>query len=1253
VGEGLPGNTGGVPPAFALGSRVAGYRLEEEIGAGGMAVVFRAFDERLDRSVALKLLTPWLAADEDFRHRFLRESRAAAAVDDPHIIPVYEAGEASGVLFISMRYVSGGSVRDLMRREGPLPAARAAAVISPVASALDAAHAAGLVHRDVKPANMLVDSRPGRPDHVYLADFGLSKARSPSVRLTRTGMFLGTVAYMAPEQIEGREVDGRTDQYALACAAFELLSGAVPFERDQDMAVIYAHLSLPPPSLASRRPDLPSAADDVLARAMAKVPQGRYPSCREFADALRQAFGLEPYDHDPGGAAGAKAAAVGISAPIAAVPGENVTRPAVGGDTWRTSELPAGTVTMLFSDVEGSTALLSRLGDLYGEALSAQRAAMRAAMSDWRGREMGAEGESFFVVFESAADAVACCAAAQRALAAHDWPGGVAVRVRMGLHSGEPARHEDGYIGIDVHRGARIMATAHGGQVVMSHVTWQLAQPGLPAELSVRDLGSHRLKDIDAPERIFQLIGPGLEEAFPPLKSLGAQTSLPVPATPLVGRVEDLERLCAAISAPDVRLLTLTGPGGVGKTRLALAAAASLSATSPYGVFFVALAAVRDAEVMWKTIAESLDAGGGDPRAVTEHLGDRPALLVLDNLEQLDGAAEVVAALLLAAPRVVVLATSRRPLHLQGEHELPVRPLEMPRDTGVREVAGCEAAQLFVQQAGMVRPGFAVTPDNAADIAAICRRLDGLPLAIELAASRVKLLAPRALLTRLDHSLGLGGADLERPSRQQTLRNTIAWSYDLLEPDIAGVFRRAGVFAGGCDLDALAAVAVADGGDPAGSDPLDLVAALLDVSLITVTEGADGEPRVGMLETIREYALERLAEAGEEEQARRRHAEHYAAFAEQATQQLNGREHLAWLDRLEAEHDNLRAALSWSLETGAADGERVAAGLRLVQALGQFWFQHGHVPEGRRWLERAIDLAPDDTGAPLGRLAHWLGVLLDEQGELEAGLRLLERSLAIWRELGDRDQQARELNSLGITHRWLGHLDTARSMLEESAAIAREIGSDYRLAGALTNLGQAESEAGNLDRAAQVLQEALTLDRKQGDMWGVVLDQQSLAVVSLRAGRIAEANELVSATFDYVATAGDTGTLVSAVEQSACIAAELGDGMRAARLAGAAEAIRDQAGTPITQPDAALLERFLAPARATIDRDAWDAALTAGRALTREQAITLLTSPTLSVLAHHPWEESRRARTRPDRPGRLRPGRPVLPRPADRLGREL
>ena len=286
--------------SMVAGSRIAGYRLEGQIGAGGMAVVFRAVDERLGRRVALKVLAPALAADHAFRQRFIRESRAAAAVDDPHIIPVHEAGEAGGVLFIAMRYVPGGDVRTLLDREGPLSPARAAAVISPVASALDAAHEAGLVHRDVKPANMLVDVRPDRPDHVYLSDFGLSKGMLSSVGLTGSGQFLGTPSYIAPEQIEGQAVDGRTDQYALACTAFELLTGEAPFQRDQGMAVIWAHLSQPPPSLASRQPGLPTAADEVFARALAKAPEDRYASCREFADALRTALGLAPYHSGPG-----------------------------------------------------------------------------------------------------------------------------------------------------------------------------------------------------------------------------------------------------------------------------------------------------------------------------------------------------------------------------------------------------------------------------------------------------------------------------------------------------------------------------------------------------------------------------------------------------------------------------------------------------------------------------------------------------------------------------------------------------------------------------------------------------------------------------------------------------------------------------------------------------------------------------------------------------------------------------------------
>jgi class 3 adenylate cyclase len=336
-------------------------------------------------------------------------------------------------------------------------------------------------------------------------------------------------------------------------------------------------------------------------------------------------------------------------------------------------QLPTGTVTLLFTNIEGSTALLGRLGERYGEALSAQRALMRAAVSASGGWEMEAAGDSFFVVFESAGDAVGCCVVAQRALAGHDWPGGEAVRVRMGLHSGEPAVQEDRYVGLDVYRARRIAAAAHGGQVVLSDVTRQLVESQLAGDVWVRDLGWHRLEDIEAPERIYQLVTAGLPDLFPPLRSLGAPSRLPVPLTALVGRDGELGQVCAALAGPGVRLVTLTGTGGVGKTRLALAAAASLDQAFPHGVFFAALAAVRDAGVMWQVIADGLDVAGDGPPAgaVTGYLGDRRTLLVLDSLEQLHGAADVVAGLLAAAPDLVVLATSRRLLHLPGEQELP------------------------------------------------------------------------------------------------------------------------------------------------------------------------------------------------------------------------------------------------------------------------------------------------------------------------------------------------------------------------------------------------------------------------------------------------------------------------------------------------------------------------------------------------------------------------------------------------------
>lgn len=870
---------------------------------------------------------------------------------------------------------------------------------------------------------------------------------------------------------------------------------------------------------------------------------------------------------------------------------------------------------MLFSDIEGSTALLSRLGDRYGDALSAQRRVLRRAFAANRGHEMGTEGDSFFVVFGSATDAVQACIDAQRGLAGQDWPDTVAVQVRMGLHTGEPTRHEDGYVGMDVHRAARIAATSHGGQVVVSSTTRQLVAEHLPDGIGLLDLGRHRLKDIDGAERIFQLTGPGLPADFPPLKSLGAQTSLPTPPTPLVGRARELAELRESLLEPGARLVSLTGPGGVGKTRLALALAGSLDEVFTDGLFFVPLATVSNADVMWKVIADSIGAGSdrGPEDSVAARLGERRVLLVLDNLEQLSEAAGVIAEVLSACPGVVVVATSRRPMHLLGEHEYPVPPLSAPASTALDAVAASEAVALFVQQATLVRPGFSLTAGNAADVAAIVQRLDGLPLAIELAASRVKLLPPKALLGRLADSLALAATDLGRPSRQQTLRATIAWSADLLAPDLERVFRRMSVFAGGCDLDAVTQVALdADGSGDAG-DPLPAVADLQDVSLITITETAEGDPRVGMLATIREYAREQLIRAGELKVTRSRHAAYYADFAEQATSQLRGSHHLVWLDRLETEHDNLRAALTWALDDvdPSADdaGERTAFGLRMVNALSWFWYGHGHAADGRHWLERAVEQAGEDEGPGLAAAMHGLAVLLLQQGEHQRARDVLEQNLTSWRRLGDRTGLAKGLNSLGVAYRMLGNGEIARQTLEESLGIARQLGAVDRMTTALGNLAVVALDQDDPARAIELLQEAIPLDEAAGDGWAVAVDKGNLAGALIRAGRVAEAQELLCETVDETLGYGDLELTADTLERFAAAAAELGADGRAARLVGAAERLRDEAGMPLPAPDAAILERALAAARARVGSDSWNQEVAAGRRLTADEAVALAKLP--------------------------------------------
>src|SRR5437867_5500024 len=572
----------------------------------------------------------------------------------------------------------------------------------------------------------------------------------------------------------------------------------------------------------------------------------------------------------------------------------------------RMDALPSGTVTFLFTDVERSTRLLAELGaEKYGRELEEHRRRLRDAFA--AGHEVDTQGDSLFYAFDRADDAVEAAAAGQRAL------DGLPVRVRMGLHTGQPSLVGGRYIGLDIHRAARICAAAHGGQVVLSQATRDLT------DAEARDLGEHRLKDLTQPQRLHQLLAPGLDTDFPPLRTLeNRPTNLPAQTTPLVGRTDELQALQTLLAAEDIRLVTLTGPGGTGKTRLALHAAAEAVELFPHGVWFVSLESVTDPALLLPTIAQTLGLyeSGDRPleEALHEHLGSQRALLVLDNFEQLLDAARAVSKLLDAAAGVKVLVTSRAPLRLAAEHAVPVPPLALPDTRSLpafEALSQYEAVALFLERARAVAPSFAGTEENAPAIAELCVRLDGLPLAIELAAARVRLLPPQALLARLGQRLELlrGGAR-DRPERQQTLRAALDWSFDLLDAEQQKVFARLSVFAGGFRLDAAEAISDAD---------IDTVDALLENSLLRSEVQPDGEARFFMLETIRDYGREQLDRQGVSEEVRHRHALWYADWLDQrTTERLNGTQIGEW-EPEDEEHDNIRAALAWARDRGQVD----------------------------------------------------------------------------------------------------------------------------------------------------------------------------------------------------------------------------------------------------------------------------------------------------------------------------------------------
>lgn len=748
--------------------------------------------------------------------------------------------------------------------------------------------------------------------------------------------------------------------------------------------------------------------------------------------------------------------------------------------------LPSGTVTLVFTDIEGSTRLLARIGDRYAQVLAEHRRLLREAFAQSGGVEVDTQGDAFLVAFARAGDAVRAAVAAQRGLSACAWPDGARVRVRMGIHTGEPALSGEGYVGLDLHRGARICAAGHGGQVLASAATHALLSNETGDGVGWRDLGEHRLKDLPEPEHLFQVVADGLIGEFAPLKSLDSRpTNLPQQLPPLVGRRREIVELAALLASDRGRLVTLTGPGGSGKSRLSLAVAADWREREPGWAFVVRLAPVADPALVGATIVDTLGVGAesGEPPVdlLRRKLAGERVLLVLDNFEHLLPAAPLVAELSAACPQLTVLVTSRIPLHLSGELEYEVLPL--PVD---------DAVDLFVERARGV--GRTVTSDRptADAIVAICARLDGLPLAIELAAVRTKLLSPVALLERLQSPLAMltaGGRD--RPERQQTIRATIDWSFRLLGEEEQRAMSALSVFAGGWSLDAAEAVAGAS---------LDRLAELVDASLIRHRELDDGEPRFSMLQTIREYARERLGDGGRADDVARLHAQFFLDLVRDVVADPRAPRFESGLNLIEPEHDNIRAALGWAVEHDPL------LAVELAGSFVWFWDTRGHPAEGKRWLQRALERGQDAPASSRARACFGIVRLASSLWHHADCAAAGEEALRLYRELDDAGGVAITLSHLALVQEAAGDLDGAAATSERALAVARTVPEDrWTLAVTLNNSAVELIAAGRLVRARERLEESLALRRSMADKRGMAVTLENLGEVALAQGDLERA----------------------------------------------------------------------------------------------------------------------------------------------------
>jgi predicted ATPase/class 3 adenylate cyclase len=866
-------------------------------------------------------------------------------------------------------------------------------------------------------------------------------------------------------------------------------------------------------------------------------------------------------------------------------------------------DLPTGQVTFLFTDIEGSTRLVQELGAAdYRRLLTEHSTLLRAAVETSGGQEFGTEGDAHFFVFANAGDAVRAAAESQRAIGEHPWPDQAEIRVRMGIHTGHPERHGSNYVGVDLNRVARIAAAGHGGQVLVSDSARRAAEADLGSELRLNDLGHHRLRDLVEPEQIYQVMATGLREEFPAIRTIDTRPKhLPAQLTSFIGRDKELSDIAELVSR--TRLVTLTGPGGSGKTRLAVAAADRLLPQFNDGVFFAPLAPIEDELRVPAAIATSLGLREVPEQpileVIVEHVRDKSLLVVVDNFEHLMGATTVVAKLLESAPDVSVLATSREVLHVYGEQEYPVPPLPVPDPNGESEtIPANPCVQLFAERANAVRPDFRLTAENVSVVAEICRRVDGLPLAVELAAARIRILSPTELLARLDHRLTtLTGGARDLPERQRTLRGTIDWSHDLLEPGEKRLFARLSVFAGGWTREAAEAICVGD----LGIEVLDGLESLVDKSLVRRLIGDVDEVRFEMLETIRDYARERLDEGGGSAVVRSMHCQFFRQLAESAEPNLTGADSERALGMLGREVPNFRSALRWAIDSG--DASDLEAGLLTAGALWRFWQLTGTLREAGEWFDQLL-AQPNAISVPAGRakalrgaggIAYW-------QNDLPRSRALYEAAVALYRELGSLEGTAATLNDLAYLPMLMGELELAERLFTEARDLFRQLGDSWQAALAEMNVASTKFFTGDYEEARRVIETVVPVIRERGDRFWLTEAITGLGQLEQLTGRFDAARGHYAEALQLALDAGTTPQVAMVLEPLSNVDAAEGNHVRAVELWAAAQAIKQRVGGGAPSE----MMQTVDPRPAAIEAVGEDAVARAwaeGQAMTPEEAV--------------------------------------------------